>query len=129
MRLGKGLRGFLGAIGMLFLIGALPLAVAAADPSPVPDSRQVITRLGDQPPAGLPAAVAQSTMLQSFRFTAQGRISAPGEPGDITLAMTGEFAMPDRLHATLKATLHDTNSNDSVGPIELTVVGGKPYVH
>jgi len=109
----------------------LPVGVAAANPTVPPDPRFVITRLGDQPPAAATAAAAPMTTAvtppKSLRFTAQGRITVKGTPGDLMLAMKGEFASPDRLHATL--TLSDSSSSDTIPPIELIVVGQSPYVH
>jgi len=128
MQLRQGFRIWVVAVGFLMLLGTLPSAVTAADPSPGPDPRQVITRLGDQPPAAAPLAANAST-LQSFRFTAQGRLTMPGESGEISLAMKGECATPDRLHATVTLTLRDKSSNDSLGPLELVVIGKTPYVH
>jgi hypothetical protein len=130
MRLRRGFRALIAGVVFLVLIGALPVSLAAADPSSQPDPRLVITRLGDQPPAGPPpAATATTAMPKSFRFSAQGRLTVPGESGEITLAMNGEVGVPDRLHATLTLSIQDTGSNDSIGPLEVVVVGTSPYVH
>ncbi|MGI8857770.1 MAG: hypothetical protein ACR2JW_18700 [Thermomicrobiales bacterium] len=120
-------RGVLTAL-VVMLFGALfPLAVGAADPYPMPDPRLVITRLGDQAPAGPPSTPGAAATPQSFHFAAQGKITVSSAPGDISLTMTGDFAMPDRLHATL--TVRDSASTDTIPPIELIVVGSQPYIH
>lgn len=116
------------AFGLLLLTGTVSATVGAANPSPQPDSRHVITRLGDQPPAG-PSVTVAATAPQSFRFAAQGHVTVPGESGDLALAISGELALPDRLHAALTLTLHDGTTSDTVGPLELVVVGTTPYVH
>lgn len=128
MRLRRGFRLPMSGVALLLLIGALPMSVAAADPAPRPDPLHVITRLGDQPPAGTPA-VAKASAVQSFRFSARGRLTVPGESGDLTLTMSGEFALPDRLHAALTLKLQDKTTSDTVGPLELTLIGSTPYVH
>lgn len=127
MRLRRGFRGLIVALGLL-LFSSVPAAVSAANPSPQPDPRKVITRLGDQPPAG-PAAGLAPSVPQSFRFTAQGRITVPGESGELSLAINGEFALPDKMHLTLSVTLKEGASNDTVGPLELIVIGKTPYIH
>jgi len=124
------------SMSMSLLAVMAPVGVGAADPAGKPDPRYIITRLGDQPPVAAVAApmttpttpTATAPMLpQSFRFTAQGRITVKGTPGDLMLAMKGEFAKPDRLHATL--ALSDSSSSDTIPPIELLVIGQSPYVH
>lgn len=126
-------RGVAMIVTVVLLAGVLPLAVGAADPSPGPDPRLIITRLGDQPPAApavsaMPAApTAPVVMLQSFHFSAQGKITVRGTPGDISLTMNGEVALPDRLHATV--TVRDGASTATIPPIEVVVAGSKPFVH
>lgn len=126
IRMGAFARGLMMAILVLVFGGVLPLAVTAAPPTGI-DPRLVITRLGDQPPAGVSSAPGTATMLQSFHFVAQGTLTISGQPDTLSLAMNGDFAMPDRLHATV--TLTDSVSTDTIPPIELVVVGSKPYVH
>lgn len=128
MRVRALLRGVMTAVLIVLVGGLLPLAVAAADPSAKPDPRLVVTRLGDQPPAGPPSAPGAAAMLQSAHFSAQGKITVSGSSPDVlSLTMNGDFAMPDRLHATL--TVSDTASTDTIPPIELIVVGSTPYIH
>jgi hypothetical protein len=127
MRVRALLRGLMTALLIALVGGVLPLAVAAAGPSAGPDPRLVITRLGDQPPAGPASVPGAAAMLQSFHFSAQGKITVSGTPGDISLTMNGDFAMPNRLHATL--TIRDSASSDTIPPIELVVVGSTPYIH
>jgi hypothetical protein len=122
------LRGVMTAVLIVLIGGLLPLAVAAADPSAGPDPRLVVTRLGDQPPVAPPSVPGGAAMLQSFHFSAQGKITVSGtSPDTLSLTMNGDFAMPDRLHATL--TVSDTASTDTIPPIELVVVGSTPYIH
>jgi hypothetical protein len=128
MQSGKILRGLACLLTVIMFWCALPLGAAAADPTPKPDLRYVITRLGDQPPVlptiGPGTATAQ---VQSFKFSAQGVISIAGpDGGDLRLAMTGEFAMPDRLHLTV--TFTDPQAGEII-PIELIVIGTTPYLH
>jgi LppX_LprAFG lipoprotein len=120
-------RGLMTAVMVLMLGGLLPLAVGAAAPPVGVDPRLIITRLGDQPPAGVSSTPGAAASLQSFHFVAQGMLTISGEPDKISLAMNGDFAMPDRLHATV--TLTDSASNDTIPPIEFVVVGSTPYVH
>jgi hypothetical protein len=115
------------AVIALLLGGLLPFAAAAAAPPTGIDPRLIITRLGDQAPAGVVSAPGAATMLQSFHFVAQGALTISGESDTLSLAMSGDFAMPDRLHATVTVT--DSVSTDTIPPIELVVVGSKPYVH
>src|SRR4051794_41112350 len=117
MRLGKMVRGAMCLFALLALCGALPLGVAAADPAPKPDLRYVITRLGDQPAVLPPSGPATTgNTVQSFAFSGQGRITVAGEPGALGLALTGDFAQPDRVHMTL--TLSDPSSGETI-PIEV----------
>jgi hypothetical protein len=128
MRVRAPLRGLMMVVLTLLVGGLLPLAVAAADPSAGPDPRLVVTRLGDQPPAASPSVPGGAAMLQSFHFSAQGKITVGGtSPDTLSLTMNGDFAMPDRLHATV--TVSDTASTGTIPPIELVVVGSQPYIH
>ncbi len=139
MRVRRMVRGLMVVVSLSLLAILLPVGVGAADPARSPDPRYIITRLGDQPPAAPVAApmttpttpttpmTTAPTLPQSFRFTAQGRITVTSTPGDLMLTIKGEFAKPDRLHATL--TLSDSSSSDTIPPIELLVVGQSAYVH
>jgi hypothetical protein len=128
MHMRASLRGVMTAVLIMLVGGLLPLAVAAADPSAGPDLRFVVTRLGDQPPASPPSVPGAAATLQSAHFSVQGKITVSGTPTDtLSLTMNGDFAMPDRLHATV--TVSDTASTDTIPPIELVVVGSTPYIH
>lgn len=130
MRVRAPLRGLMTAIVIILIGGLLPLAVGAADPSTGISPRLIITRLGDQPPAspssapGVPGATAT---LQSVHFAAQGTITMSNPPDTISLTMNGDYAMPDRFHATV--TVADKASTTTIPPIEVVVVGSSPYVH
>jgi hypothetical protein len=127
MRVRAFLRGLTLAALITLIGGLLPFAVAAADPSVAPHPRPIITRLGDQPPASPPSVPGAAAMLRSFHFAAQGKITVSNPPDTLSLTMNGDFAMPDQLHATI--TVSDGASTDTIPPIELVVVGSKPYVH
>ena len=130
MRVRRIVRGLIFLVSLSVITFMMPAGIAAADPSSSPDLSHFITRLGDQPPAA-PAATAPTkpaiVQPQSFRFTAQGRITVAGTPGDVMLTMKGEFAKPDRLHAMLMVS--NASSSDTIPPIELVVIGKTPYVH
>jgi hypothetical protein len=130
MRVCAPLRGLMTAVLIVLVGGLLPLAVAAADPSTGIDPRLIITRLGDQPPAGpssAPSAPGATAMLQSAHFSAQGTITISNPPDTLSLTMNGDVAMPGRFHATV--TVADNASTTTIPPIEVVVVGSSPYVH
>lgn len=126
MRVARFWRSLLVSMGLLLMMLA-PLTAAAADPVRFPDIRYVITRLGDQPVLVAPTANTAATSVQSFRFSAQGQITAKGEKGALKIGLKGEAASPDRVHMTL--TLTDTTSSTPIPPIELIVVGSTPYIY
>lgn len=119
-------RGIIALVGLLALVGAFPLTAGAADPlSSVPDPRYVITRLGDQSTVTATPRPMAGAQVQSFRFAAQGRVTAAGEPDELRLAMQGEFAMPDRFRATL--TISDPTEPAPV-TFDVIVIGDKLYI-
>jgi hypothetical protein len=105
----------------------LPSRAAAATPTPHPNPRYVITRLGDQPPPGTaprPATLASS--IQSFRVSMQVRIIAPGGTEELRQSMTGEFALPDRAHTT---TVLSDSLSAATDTLDWIAIGKDNYLY
>jgi hypothetical protein len=112
---------------------ALPVptstATAAATTVPAATVRPTGTTAAQRPtdPASVIRFAATTTSaVHSFRFTATSSTTVAGKTPPTGITTTGEFVLPDRLHAT---TSVNGSSTLSIDAFETTKIGSDVYLH